>query len=46
MPKDCFGERISKNYDQSAADMFEPAKVDPVVDFLADLAFDRSADAG
>ena len=34
MPKDYFGERIWKNYDQSAADMFEPAKVDPVVDFL------------
>ena len=43
MPKDYFGERIAKNYDQSAADMFEPANVDPVVDFLADLAFDRSA---
>ena len=43
MPKDYFGERIAKNYDQSAAEMFEPAKVDPVVDFLADLAFDRSA---
>jgi hypothetical protein len=26
MPKDYFGERIAKNYDQSAADMFEPAK--------------------
>jgi SAM-dependent methyltransferase len=43
MPRDYFGERIAKDYDQSAADMFEPAKVDPVVDFLADLAFDRSA---
>jgi SAM-dependent methyltransferase len=43
MPKDYFGERIAKNYDQSAADMFEPANVDPVVDFLADLAFDKSA---
>jgi SAM-dependent methyltransferase len=43
MPKDYFGERIAKNYDQSAAEMFEPARVDPVVDFLADLAFDRSA---
>ncbi len=43
MPKDYFGESIAKNYDQSAADMFEPATVDPVVGFLADLAFDRSA---
>jgi SAM-dependent methyltransferase len=43
MPKDYFGEGIAATYDQSAADMFEPAKVDPVVDFLADLAFDGSA---
>jgi len=43
MPKNYFGEHIAKNYDESAAQMFEPAKVDPVVDFLADLAFDRSA---
>ena len=37
MPKNYFGEHIAKNYDESAAQMFEPAKVDPVVDFLADL---------
>ena len=43
MPKNYFGERIAQNYDESAADMFEPAKVDPVVDFIADLAFDRTA---
>jgi SAM-dependent methyltransferase len=43
MPKDYFGERIADNYDQSAADMFDPAVVDPIVDFLVDLAFDRSA---
>ena len=38
MPEDYFGERVAERYDESAADMFEPAVVDPVVDFLADLA--------
>src|SRR6266511_6135451 len=38
MPKDYFGERVAVRYDESSADMFEPAVVDPVVDFLADLA--------
>jgi SAM-dependent methyltransferase len=33
-----FGERVAARYDESAADMFDPAVVDPVVDFLADLA--------
>jgi hypothetical protein len=43
MPKDYFAGRIAENYDHSAVDMFEPEVVDPAVDFLADLAFDRSA---
>jgi SAM-dependent methyltransferase len=38
MPQDYFGEGVAERYDESAADMFEPAVVDPVVDFLADLA--------
>jgi SAM-dependent methyltransferase len=38
MPEDHFGERVAERYDESAADMFEPAVLDPVVDFLADLA--------
>jgi SAM-dependent methyltransferase len=38
MPKDYFGERVAAGYDESSADLFEPAVVDPVVDFLADLA--------
>jgi hypothetical protein len=38
MPEDHFGERVAERYDESEADMFEPAVVDPVVDFLADLA--------
>jgi SAM-dependent methyltransferase len=33
-----FGERVAARYDESAADMFDPAVVDPVVDFLAGLA--------
>jgi SAM-dependent methyltransferase len=38
MPEDYFSERVAERYDESAADMFESAAVDPVVDFLADLA--------
>jgi SAM-dependent methyltransferase len=38
MPEDHFGEHVAEQYDESSADMFEPAIVDPVVDFLADLA--------
>ncbi|MDQ5822455.1 MAG: class I SAM-dependent methyltransferase [Actinomycetota bacterium] len=33
-----FDERVAARYDESAADMFDPALVDPVVDFLAELA--------
>lgn len=33
-----FDERVAARYDESAADMFTPAVVDPVVDFLAGLA--------
>jgi SAM-dependent methyltransferase len=43
MPEDHFGEHVAKRYDESSADMFEPAAVDPVVDFLADLAGDGAA---
>ena len=38
MPEDHFGERVAARYDESSAEMFEPAAVDPVVDFLAALA--------
>jgi SAM-dependent methyltransferase len=38
MTEDYFGERVAARYDESSADLFEPAAVDPVVDFLADLA--------
>ena len=33
-----FDERVAARYDASEADMFEPAVVEPAVDFLADLA--------
>jgi SAM-dependent methyltransferase len=38
MPEDHFGESVAERYDESAADMFDPAIVDPAVEFLADLA--------
>jgi SAM-dependent methyltransferase len=33
-----FDERVAARYDESEADMFNPAVIDPVVDFLAELA--------
>jgi SAM-dependent methyltransferase len=33
-----FGERVAARYDETSANMFAPALVDPVVDFLAELA--------
>jgi SAM-dependent methyltransferase len=33
-----FDERIAATYDESSAEMFVPAVVDPVVDFLAEIA--------
>jgi SAM-dependent methyltransferase len=43
VPTDHFGERVAARYDESVADMFEPDAVDPVVDFLAELAADGAA---
>ena len=43
MPQDHFGERVAARYDECTRDMFEPAAVDPVVDFLAELAGDGAA---
>jgi SAM-dependent methyltransferase len=40
MPENHFGERIAERYDESSADMFDPAVVEPVVDFLEELAGD------
>jgi SAM-dependent methyltransferase len=33
-----FDERVAARYDESEAEMFDPAVVDPVVDFLVELA--------
>jgi SAM-dependent methyltransferase len=33
-----FGERVAARYDESAADMFDPAVVDPVIDLLVEIA--------
>jgi SAM-dependent methyltransferase len=33
-----FDERVAARYDDSAADMFDPAVIDPVVDLLVELA--------
>jgi SAM-dependent methyltransferase len=38
VPEDHFGEDVAARYDASAAELFEPAAVDPVVDVLARLA--------
>jgi len=38
VPENHFGEEVAAWYDESSADMFEPAAVEPVVDFLAELA--------
>jgi SAM-dependent methyltransferase len=35
---DYFGEAVAKRYDESSAGHFDPAVVDPAVDFLAELA--------
>ena len=43
MPEDHFGEGVAERYDQASADMFDPAVVDPVVDFLVDLAGEGAA---
>ena len=42
MPKIYFDERIAARYD-AAANIFDPAVLDPAVDFLADLAGDGAA---
>jgi SAM-dependent methyltransferase len=43
MPKDYFDEPVAERYDESTADLFVPDVVDPVVDFLVDLAVDGTA---
>jgi SAM-dependent methyltransferase len=43
VPTDYFGERVAARYDESSANMFDPAVVEPVVDFLAELAGEGAA---
>jgi SAM-dependent methyltransferase len=38
VPEDHFGEEVAARYDEFSADMFDPAVVEPAVDFLAPLA--------
>jgi len=38
-----FDERVAVRYDESAAEMFDPAVVDPVIDLLVELAGDGRA---
>ena len=38
MPEDYFGEAVAARYDDPRWDMFQPQKIDPVVDVLAELA--------
>jgi SAM-dependent methyltransferase len=38
-----FDEQVAARYDESSAEMFDPAVLDPVVDFLAELAGDGRA---
>jgi SAM-dependent methyltransferase len=38
MPEDYFGPRVAAQYDESTAEMFEPAVVEPAVEFLAGMA--------
>ena len=43
MPKIYFDERVAPGYDANSTDMFDPAILDPTVDFLADLAVGGTA---
>jgi SAM-dependent methyltransferase len=43
VPEDYFGEDVAARYDESSADMFDPAVVEPAVDFLEELAGDGAA---
>src|SRR6478736_8740139 len=43
MPEDYFGERVAARYDDSGPEISGDDAVDPVVDFLADLAGDGAA---
>jgi SAM-dependent methyltransferase len=43
MPQNVFDERVARGYDASSTDMYDPAVLEPAVDFLAALAGDGRA---
>jgi SAM-dependent methyltransferase len=43
MPENHFGKRVAERYDETTAERFDPAIVEPVVDLLAELAGDGRA---
>jgi SAM-dependent methyltransferase len=43
VPEDYFSEPVAARYDEDEAGMFDPALVEPVVDFLVELAGDGAA---
>lgn len=43
MPEDHFGERVAERFDGRSGHLSNPAVVDPIVAFLADLARDGAA---
>src|SRR5712691_7481583 len=43
MPEDYFREQVAERYDEDEAEMFDPAVVEPAVDFLVELAGDGAA---
>jgi SAM-dependent methyltransferase len=43
VPEDHFGERVAADFDERHADKATPAVVDPMVDFIAELAGDGAA---
>jgi SAM-dependent methyltransferase len=43
MRENYFGEGVAGRYDESSAELFDPAVVDPTVDFLVELAGDGAA---
>jgi SAM-dependent methyltransferase len=43
VPENYFGEHVAARYDDPSDEMFQPAAIDPVVDFLAELAGDGAA---
>ena len=43
MPEDYFAGRVAERYDETLTELFAPEAVEPVIDFLADLAGDGAA---